>query len=144
MYMHRTDTHTRLQARLIDTGVKKLAQLFTKLVAEGSSGAPPGGSTFELTPFPPELYSTLTPLVTFLRGLPLPATHPSHPAANAIQSALREAQRGYADMRGNWGRKCLDVYARRVLERAETMDGVNAGREVGKWTQNLLDVAEVR
>ena len=101
MYMHRTDTHTRLQARLIDTGVKKLAQLFTKLVAEGSSGAPPGGSSFELTPFPPELYTTLTPLVTFLRGLPLPATHPSHPAANAIQSALREAQRGYADMRGD-------------------------------------------
>ncbi|KZV66270.1 exocyst complex component, exo70 subunit [Peniophora sp. CONT] len=137
-----SDRDPRDTARLIDTGVKKLAQLFTKLVAEGSSGAPSGGPTFELTPFPPELYATLTPLVAFLRGLPLPATHPSHPAANAIQSALREAQRGYADMRGNWGRKCLDVYARRVLERAETVDGVNAGREVGKWTQNLLDIAE--
>ncbi|KAI0310292.1 Cullin repeat-like-containing domain protein [Amylostereum chailletii] len=129
-------------ARLIDTGAKKLAQLFTKLVAEGSSGSPPGGATFELTPFPARLLDALAPLVKVLRTLPLPSTHPSHPAAKAILSALKEAQRGYADMRGNWSRKCLEVHGRRVVERSETIDGVTAGRELGTWVQSMLDVIE--
>jgi len=132
-----------LQARLVETGAKKLAQLFTKAVASGSSGNPPAGSEFKFSLFPREELATLQPLVKFLRGLPLPATHPSHPAAAAILSALKEAQRGYAEMRGNWARKCLEVYGRRVVDRAETTEGISSGGELGKWTSNLLDVVEV-
>lgn len=133
-----------VQARLVETGAKKLTQMYTKLVAEGSSGVPPNGPEFVLSPFPASLKPTLIPLVTFLRTLPLPPTHPSHPAAPAIQSTLKEAQKGYADMRGSWGKKCLENYARRVVDRAETIDGVAAGREFGAWVGNLLSVAEVR
>jgi exocyst complex component 7 len=101
------------------------------------------GSEFQVSVFPREELATLQPLVKFLRGLPLPATHPSHPASAVILSALKEAQRGYAEMRGNWARKCLEVYGRRVVDRAETTDGVTAGQELGKWTNDLLDVIEV-
>jgi exocyst complex component 7 len=128
---------------LVETGAKKLAQLFTKAVASGSSGTPLAGSEFQISVFPREELATLHPLVKFLRGLPLPATHPSHPAAAVILSALKEAQRGYAEMRGNWARKCLEVYGRRVVDRAETTDGVLAGQELGIWTNNLLGVIEV-
>ena len=131
------------QARLVETGAKKLAQLFTKAVASGSSGSPPAGPEFQLSVFPREELATLLPLVKSLRGLPLPATHPSHPAAAVILSALKEAQRGYAEMRGNWARKCLELYGRRVVDRSETTDGVLAGQELGIWTRNLLDVIEV-
>lgn len=133
----------RFQARLVETGAKKLAQLFTKAVASCSSGSPPVGSDFQISMFPREELAKLQPLVKFLRGLPLPATHPSHPAAAVILSALKEAQRGYAEMRGNWARKCLEVYGRRVVDRAETTDGVTAGQELGRWTSDLLDVIEV-
>ena len=134
---------SRWQARLVETGAKKLAQLFTKIVAAGSSGNPYAGSEFQFSLFPREELATLQPLVKVLRGLPLPATHPSHPAAAGILSALKDAQRGYAEMRGNWARKCLEVYGRRVVDRAETTDGISAGVELGKWTRNLLDVIEV-
>jgi hypothetical protein len=87
--------------------------------------------------------SSLLPLVTFLRTLPLPSTHPSHPAASAILNTLKDAQRGYADMRGNWSRKALEMHSRRVVDRAETLDGVAAGKEFGTWIDNLLKVAEV-
>lgn len=133
----------KLQARLVESGAKKLAQMFTKLVAEGSSGTPPASTDFELSTFSPSLMADLKPLVAFLRTLPLPSTHPSHPAAPSILSTLKEAQNGYADMRGNWAKKCLEAYGRRVVERAETMEGVPAGRELGKWIENLLEVAEV-
>jgi hypothetical protein len=46
-------------------------------------------------------------------------------------------------MRGSWARKCLEVYGRRVIDRAETTDGVASGRELGKWTSDLLTVIEV-
>ncbi|OJT02760.1 Exocyst complex protein exo70 [Trametes pubescens] len=131
-------------ARLVESGAKKLIQLYTKLVAEGSSGVPPGGAEFSSVPFPASLMATLQPLVTFLRTLPLPATHPSHPAAAGIQSALKDAQKGYGDMRGAWVRKCLETFGKRVVDRAETIDGVAAGTEVGKWTENMLTVADVR
>ena len=110
------------QARLVESGAKKLIQLYTMLVAEGSSGVPPGGSEFSSVPFPPQLLATLRPLVAFLRTLPLPATHPSHPAASGIQSALKDAQKGYGDMRGAW------VFGKRVVDRAETIDSVSAAR----------------
>ncbi|PIL26854.1 hypothetical protein GSI_11034 [Ganoderma sinense ZZ0214-1] len=74
--------------------------------------------------------------------MPLPATHPSHPAAPGIQSALKDAQKGYADMRGAWVRKCLETFGKRVTDRAETIDGVAAGQEVGRWTEDMLSVAE--
>ena len=135
---------SRDTARLVETGAKKLTQLYTKLVAEASSGTPANGVDFQLTPFPSSQLAVLVPLVDFLRSLPLPATHPSHPAAPGIQAALKEAQKGYADMRGAWGKKCLELYSRRVVERSDTLDGVKAGKEFGYWVDNLLVVAEVR
>jgi len=129
-------------ARLIETGAKKLIQLYTKLVAEGSSGSPINGPEFEPIPFPSSVLSTLRPLVDFLRTLPLPPSHPSHPAAPAIQSALKEAQKGYGDMRGAWLRKCLEVYGKRAVERASTIDGIAAGQEFGKLVENILNVSE--
>ncbi|KAG2746580.1 hypothetical protein P692DRAFT_20954767 [Suillus brevipes Sb2] len=138
-----SDADSRDMARLIETGAKKLTQLYTKLVAEGSSGSPPvSGLAFMLTEFPPPLMSSLTPLVVFLRTLPLPSTHPSHPAASAILNTLKDAQRGYADMRGNWSRKALEMHSRRVVDRAETLDGVAAGKEFSIWIDNLLRVTE--
>lgn len=128
---------------MVETGAKKLAQLFTKLVASGSTGSHAAGPDFQYSPFPRDELAILQPLVKFLRALPLPATHPSHLAAAAILSSLKEAQRGYAEMRGNWARKCLEVYGRRVIDRAETTDGVASGRELGRWASNLLDVVEV-
>ncbi|KAH9165747.1 exocyst complex component exo70 subunit [Lactarius sanguifluus] len=136
------EENQRDTARLVETGAKKLAQLFTKLVASGSTGSHPAGSDFQYSPFPRGDLANLLPLVKFLRALPLPATHPSHFAAAAILSALKEAQRGYAEMRGNWAKKCLEVYGRRVIDRAETTDGVASGRELGKWKSELLDVVE--
>ncbi|KAH8089917.1 Cullin repeat-like-containing domain protein [Cristinia sonorae] len=136
------ERETRDTARLVETGAKKLTQMYTKLVAEASSGTPINGTEFQLTSFPPAQMSALGPLVEFLRTLPLPATHPSHPAAAAIQASLKEAQKGYADMRGAWAKKCLELYGRRVVERSETLDGVKAGREFGVWVDNLLVVAE--
>ncbi|KAL0957917.1 hypothetical protein HGRIS_000098 [Hohenbuehelia grisea] len=131
-------------ARLVETGAKKLAQLYTKMVAEGSSGStPPPGSDLSGAPFPPLLLSNLKPLVAFLRTLPLPSTHPSHPAATAIMSTLRDSQRGYADMRGNWSKKCLDTQGKRVLDRASTLDPITAGKEFGKWVDSLLNIAEL-
>ena len=138
------DRDSRDTARLVETGAKKLAQLYTKLIAEGSSGSPIGGLDFTPQPFPPDLISSIQPLVVFLRTLPTPATHPSHPAASAIQSTLKEAQRGYADMRGSWSKKGLETYAKRVIDRAETVDAVSSGREFGKWVENMMNVAEVR
>ena len=132
-----------MQARLVETGAKKLSQLYTTIVAEGSSGVPPNGPEFIMSPFPASLKPELLAVVTFLRTLPLPPTHPSHPAAQSIQSTLKEAQRGYADMRGTWAKKCLENYGRRVADRAETLEGVVAGREFGAWVENLMNVAEV-
>lgn len=138
-----SDADSRDMARLIETGAKKLTQLYTKLVAEGSSGSPPvSGLAFMLTEFPPSLMSSLTPLVAFLRTLPLPSTHPSHPAASAILNTLKDAQRGYADMHGSWSRKALEMHSRRVVDRAETLDGVAAGKEFSIWIDNLLKVTE--
>ena len=147
-----------LQARLVEAGAKKLTQLYTKFVAEASSGALPERSSFDqnipssLVPFPDDILQTLRPLVFFLRTLPLPATHPSHPAAAPIQAALASAQRGYADMRGAWARKCLDTVVKRVLDgNAEgyrlnnnnSLDILKGG-EFANWVEDALSVAEVK
>ncbi|KAH7910959.1 Cullin repeat-like-containing domain protein [Hygrophoropsis aurantiaca] len=137
-----SDADSRDTARLVETGAKKLTQLYTKLVAEGSSGSPPIGLDFTLTVLPPEIIASLKPLVAFLRTLPLPSTHPSHPAAPEILATLKDAQRGYADMRGSWNRKALETHAKRLVDRAETLDGVSSGNEFSTWVDNLLRVAE--
>ncbi|KAF9008255.1 exocyst complex component, exo70 subunit [Cyathus striatus] len=130
-------------ARLVETGAKKLTQLYTKVVAEGSSGSTPvPGSEPPTTAFPSSLLSTLGPVVSFLRTLPLPSTHPSHPAAQMILLTLKEAQQGYADMRGNWGAKCLEGQGKRLVMRADTIDPNETGREFGEWTEMLLGVAD--
>lgn len=118
-------------------------QLYTKLVAEASSGTPINGPDFEPMPFPPNILETLHSLVDFLRTLPLPPTHPTHPAAPAIQAALKEAQKGYGDMRGAWSKKCLEVYGKRVVERAGTVDGIVTGREFATFLDNIMNVADV-
>jgi exocyst complex component 7 len=92
---------------------------------------------------PASVLSNLRQIVSYLRVLPLPATHPSHPAAPAILSTLKEAQKGYADMRGAWGQKCLEGQGKRVVDRADTIDVVVAGKEFGKWVELLIEVAEV-
>jgi hypothetical protein len=43
---------------LVETGAKKLAQLFTKLVASGSTGSHPAGSDFQYFPFPRDELAT--------------------------------------------------------------------------------------
>ncbi|PVF94062.1 hypothetical protein CPB86DRAFT_766482 [Serendipita vermifera] len=129
-------------AQVVEAGVKKMTQLFTKLVAEGSSGNPPGGNSIKPLPFSQSLVQTLQPIITALRSMPQPSTHPSHPAAKTIYQLLKDAQKGYGDMRGAWGKKCLEsMGGRRIIDRVESMDGVTAGREIGKWVNGIIAVA---
>ena len=79
----------------------------------------------------------------FLRTLPTPVTHPSHPAASAIYSTLKEAQKGYADVRGSWSKKGSETYAKRVIDRGGTIDAVSSGLGFGKWVENMMTVVEV-
>ena len=46
-------------------------------------------------------------------------------------------------MRGSWSKNGLETYAKRVIDRAETIDAVSSGREFGKWVENMMTVAEV-
>lgn len=46
-------------------------------------------------------------------------------------------------MRGAWVRKCLETFGKRIVDRAETIDGVAAGQELGTWVDDMLTVAEV-
>jgi len=57
-------------------------------------------------------------------------------------STLTEAQKGYADMRGNWSVKCLEGQGKRLVTRADTMDPISTGLEFGQWVETLLAVAE--
>ncbi|KAG6915578.1 hypothetical protein DXG01_010879 [Tephrocybe rancida] len=137
-----SDQDTADTARLIETGAKKLTQLYTKLVAEVSSGStPPPGAEWAMTPFPSNVLATLRQLVAFLRTLPLPSTHPSHLAAQTILTTLKDAQQGYADMRGVWAQKCLESQGKRAIDRADTIDAIAAGKEFGKWVEMLFVVA---
>ena len=81
----------------------------------------PGSETMMMS-FPASLIPTLTLVVSFLRTLPLPSTHPSHPAAPVILSTPNETQKGYADMRRNWNVKCLEGQGERLVARAEMTD----------------------
>ncbi|PPQ65719.1 hypothetical protein CVT26_000336 [Gymnopilus dilepis] len=131
-------------ARLVETGTKKLTLLYTTLAAEGSSGHTPAPNTtpLTLTSFPASLLPTLTPIVAFLRTLPLPSTHPSHPASKAIEATLRETQLGYADMRGSWCARCLEAPGKRLVARADTVDALQTGRDFSDWAEVLLGTAE--
>ncbi|KAG6899569.1 hypothetical protein C0993_009148 [Termitomyces sp. T159_Od127] len=136
-----SDQDTAQTARLVETGAKKLTQLYTKLVAEVSSGSTPApGAEWSMAPFPSNVLATLRQLVAFLRTLPLPSTHPSHPAAQTILTTLQDAQRGYADMRGVWAQKCLESQGKRCIDRADTIEPVPAGKEFGKWVELVLVV----
>ncbi|KAJ7493648.1 Cullin repeat-like-containing domain protein [Mycena latifolia] len=138
-----SDRDTLDTARLVETGAKKLTQLYTKLVAEASTGSTPAPNTeVSAAPFAPAILGTLRPLVAFMRTLPLPASHPSHPAAPAILSTLKDAQKGYADMRGTWSRKCLEAQGKRVVDRADTVDSIVAGKEFARWVESLMSVAD--
>ena len=137
---------------MVEAGARKLAQYYTTIVAEASSGTLPSvidqaDPSSYLAPFPPNLLDELAPLVTYLRTLPLPATHPSHPAASSIQSALAEAQRGYADMRGTWARKCLEADSRKGAAEFAAMgneeDRIRQGVDFALWIENAITVAEV-
>ena len=113
-------------------------------MAEGSSGATPApGSEIMMMSFPASLIPTLTPVVSFLRTLPLPSTHPSHPAAPVILSTLKEAQKGYADMRGNWSVKCLEGQGKRLVARAEMTEALTIGREFTDWAELIVGTSEV-
>ena len=46
-------------------------------------------------------------------------------------------------MRGSWSKKGSETYAKRVIDRAETIDAVSNGLEFGKWVENMMTVAEV-
>jgi exocyst complex component 7 len=94
---------TKETAQIVEAGVKKMTQLFTKLVAEGSSGNPPGGNSIKPLPFSQSIVQTLQPIITALRSMPQPSTHPSHPAAKNIYQLLKDAQKGYGDVRQIFG-----------------------------------------
>ena len=93
--------------------------------------------------FPASLIPTLTPVVSFLRTLPLPSTHPSHSAAPVILSILKEPLKGYGDMRGNWSVKCLEGQGKRLVARAETLEPLMTGREFTEWVELILCTSEV-
>ena len=113
-------------------------------MAEGSSGATPApGSEMMMMSFPASLIPTLTPVVSFLRTLPLPSTHPSHPAAPVILSTLKEAQKGYADMRGTWSVKCLEGQGKRLVAQAEMVEPLTTGREFTEWAEIIVGTSEV-
>ncbi|KAH9031730.1 exocyst complex component exo70 subunit [Lactarius hengduanensis] len=129
-------------ARLVETGAKKLAQLFTKLVASGSTGSHPAGSDFQYSPFPRDDLANLLPLVKFLRALPLPATHPSPPCRfRHLVGSQRSATRLRRDER-KLGEEVLGGLwtARYRPSRNDRWGRIWA--RLGKWTGELLDVVE--
>ena len=144
------DLSVFLQARLAESGAKKLAQLFTKNIAEASSSAVLDPVSYLPSPpafiptISPSTITSLGPLVTSLRALPIPSSHPSHPAADDILKMLQEAQQGYADMRSGWAKKCLEPGAKRIMASAENeIAGVDSGRDFGLWVEGMLALAEV-
>lgn len=139
-----------MQARLAETGAKKIAQLFTTLVAEACSSVPLdpaqylGSSPSDLPLIGGDLESSLAPVVDALHSLPLPATHPSHPASNGNLNILNEAQDGYASMRGSWVKRCLEIRSKDLIMGAENeANGVQISLEYAQWTDGLFLLAEV-
>ncbi|KAH9165745.1 hypothetical protein EDB89DRAFT_270856 [Lactarius sanguifluus] len=117
-------SHPCFQARLVETEPRSLPNFSQSslLRARRAVLLPVWTSN---TPHFLETTSRPCYLVKFLPALPLPATHPSHLAPAAILSALKEAQRYYAEMRGNWAKKCLEVDPR---ARSMLLGAVSASR----------------
>jgi hypothetical protein len=46
-------------------------------------------------------------------------------------------------MRGTWSRKCLESQGKRVVDRADTVDTIIAGKDFGRWVESLMSVADV-
>ena len=46
-------------------------------------------------------------------------------------------------MRGSWSKKGSETYAKRVIDRAGTIDAVSSELEFGKWVENMMTVVEV-
>jgi len=44
-------------------------------------------------------------------------------------------------MRGTWTRRFLEGQGKRILDRAESVDPLETGREFGEWTQSVLSIA---
>ncbi|KAG8956329.1 hypothetical protein FRC04_004409 [Tulasnella sp. 424] len=138
-------------AQLVDTGAKKLTQLYTKTVAEACAATPIDPTSYLPSPpnqvptIPSQSVKSLQPVVTALRSLPLPATHPSHPAATEIFETLQEAQNGYAEMRGAWAKRCLEPGYRAILGRVETESdggGATAAKDIAQWVEALIALSE--
>ncbi|KAH7344564.1 Cullin repeat-like-containing domain protein [Rhizoctonia solani] len=142
------DPRSKETSRLVETGAKKLCQLYTKTVAEATArpAIDPTNHLQSLDNFPTIDETTmdkLTPVVEALRKSPTPATHPSHPGAGAILAVIQEAQAGYADMRSQWCKKAVDGGVRRILAAADTgTDRIAVGREFGTWVEGLLAMAD--
>ncbi|CAE6449936.1 unnamed protein product [Rhizoctonia solani] len=142
------DPRSKETSRLVETGAKKLCQLYTKTVAEATArpAIDPTNHLQSLDSFPTIDETTmdkLTPVVEALRKSPTPATHPSHPGAAAILAVIQEAQAGYADMRSQWCKKAVDGGVRRILAAADTgTDRIAVGREFGTWVEGLLAMAD--
>lgn len=143
-------TLTIMKARLAETGGKKIAQLFTTLVAEACSSALLEPTQYLGTPpsslplITPDLENSLDPVVDALRSLPLPTTHPSHPASSGNLNTLKDAQDGYAAMRGAWSKRCLEMRSKDLIKGADSeIDGIQISLDFAQWTAGLLLLAEV-
>lgn len=120
------------------------------MVAEACSSAPLeptqylGAQPTELPLLGSALEDSLLPVVDALRSLPLPATHPSHPASNGNLNILNEAQDGYAAMRGAWIKRCLEIRSRDLVAGADNeANGIQISLEYAQWTEGLFLLAEV-
>ncbi|CAE6461198.1 unnamed protein product [Rhizoctonia solani] len=142
------DPRSKETSRLVETGAKKLCQLYTKIVAEATSRPAVDPTNYLQSPdaLPTLDENTMTklgPVVDALRKSPTPTTHPSHPGAAAILAVIQEAQAGYADMRSQWCKKAVDGGVRRILAAADTgTDRIAIGREFGIWVEGLLILAD--
>ncbi|KAF8153575.1 hypothetical protein K438DRAFT_1987540 [Mycena galopus ATCC 62051] len=74
------------------------------------SGPHPTECRDSFAPFPLAVLRTLRLLVAFMRTLPLPTSHPSHQAAPASMSILKDAPKVYANMHRTWSRKYPEAH----------------------------------
>ncbi|KZT33890.1 hypothetical protein SISSUDRAFT_1122622 [Sistotremastrum suecicum HHB10207 ss-3] len=131
-------------ARLLETGTKKLCQLFTSLIS--SSSPPPTSALNNLSaslstpPFPHATLQSLLPLISTLRSLPNPSTHPSHPSSSSILATLKEATGTYVDIRGKWARAALEGGGN-VLDRVSSSAEGEGGVVFRAWFEGLVNIA---
>ncbi|KAF8168886.1 exocyst complex component, exo70 subunit [Pholiota molesta] len=108
-------------ARLVETGAKKLTQLYTKVVAEGSSGTTPApGSGFMISSFPHPFSNTIPRCSVFAH-----ITRPFDPSVTPRRRLhFFDTQRGAERIRG---------HARKLEQ---------TGREFREWVELMLGTAE--